>query len=72
MQEKLVNITRDENLPDVPVEITQKQEQEKAEASFHQEKLKLVNVDKNEAYKNFIEQDGLEESQSILNNIVIV
>ena len=35
------------------------------------DKNKLINVDKNEAYKNFIDSDGLEESNKILKNMVI-
>jgi hypothetical protein len=33
------------------------------------DKNKLINVDKNEAYKGFIETDGMEESNKILKNM---
>lgn len=65
MQEKLVNISKDENLPDLSQQDETLKEEEK---SFHEtqlDKKKLVNVDKNEAYKAYIEQEGAESSSSI-------
>jgi len=41
------------------------------ESVDNHDKNKLINVDKNEAYKGFIETDGMEESNKILKNMVI-
>ena len=66
-----MNITKDDNLPDQQI-VRQLSPRKNItdESMENHDKNKLINVDKNEAYKGFIETDGMEESNKILKNMV--
>lgn len=66
-----MNITKDDNLPDQQI-VRQLSPRKNVtdETLENGDKNRLINVDKNEAYKSFIETDGMEESNKILVNMV--